>query len=244
MARRTHDQVVADTTREFVNLRRTLKSMENKGATLSPEQQAIVDTKPSEFKKGDINAQVERQLLGIRKRIGKDAMYENPETGEVMRWGDYQKERRSASARQGARTRKRLKEAQLNLKYIDIVDGYIEYAEKDAGLRITDDPDGYDKAQREVLEPYERWKLLMGEALQDRNKTIALNKALIALQPRIWEAVYVITHDSKTDIVCHHIWKLNNVITSLMSKYSAFSAEESQNMRGGGWYEQAVKLPY
>lgn len=244
MARRSHDQVVADTTKEFVNLRRTLRSMEKKGATLSDEQRAIVETNPSEFKRGEINAKVERQLLGIRKRIPQDASYTDPETGRTVSWGEHQKERRSAAARQGARTKKRMKEAQLNLKYIDIVDGYIEHAAQDAGVRITDDPDGYERAQREVLEPYEHWKLLMGEALQERDKTIALNKALIALQSRIWDAVYVITHDSSTEIVCHHIWKLNNVITSLMSKYSAFSAEESQNMRGGGWYEQTVELPY
>lgn len=244
MPRRSHAQVVTDTTREFVNLRRTLIRMERKGAILSDEQKAIVNTKPSEFKRGEINTTVERQLLGIRKRIPQDALYIDPETGKTVNWGEHQRERRSASARKGARTKKRMKEAQLNIKYIDIVDGYIENAVQNAGVYITDDPNGYERAQREVLEPYEHWKLLMGEALQDENTTIALNKALISMQSKIWDAVYVITHDSSTEIVCSHIWKLNNVIISLMSKYSAFSAEESQNMRGGGWYEEVVDLPY
>lgn len=220
------------------NLLRNVRGMERKGATFDRDMRPDI---PKNITAGSV---LKLQQMNDAQYRASHATVKDKLTGKEINWQDYEKERRKASARKGARTKKRMKEAQLNIKYIDIVDGYIENAVQNAGVYITDDPNGYERAQREVLEPYEHWKLLMGEALQDENTTKALNKALISMQSKIWDAVYVITHDSSTEIVCSHIWKLNNVIISLMSKYSAFSAEESQNMRGGGWYEEVVDLPY
>lgn len=232
---RTHSQVVADTNREFVNLRRTLRSMQSKGAVLSDEQQRIVDTKPSEFRKGDINAKVERELLGIRKRIRKEAKYVDPETGEVTSWERYQKERRSASARKGARTKARKKEAKANFKYIEWLDKRVSWGLRTAGSALPDvDPEEAQRIYR--AEVYDAWERIKADAFSSQVSLVTMERMIKSAEAQITECFDVIVWSSDWDVVLSKMYLLRNVIISLGRGFSAFSAYESENIMDGGGF--------
>lgn len=233
---RTHSQVVADTNREFVNLRRTLRSMQSKGATLTAEQQAIVDMKPSEFKRGTINAQVERQLLGVRKRIGKEAIYVDPETGEAMRWEDYQKERRRASARKGARTKARAKEAKLHLKYINILDSYINHAQADAGAGLTNQKLRPDAIRLFRLQVSNVWKQVKNEALSSEGSLKVLERVIKSAEADIKYCCERVVMSSTWEELEDRSFWLHNVIESISKNFTAFSMDEGQNIMVGGGF--------
>lgn len=233
---RTHSQVVADTNREFVNLRRTLRSMQSKGAVLSDEQQRIVDTKPSEFRKGDINAKVERELLGIRKRIGKEAKYVDPETGEVTSWERYQKERRSASARKGARTKARKREAKLHLKYINILDGYINHAEAGAGAGLTNQKLRPDAIRLFKVQVSNVWRRVKNEALSSEGSLTVLERVIKSAEADIkYCCERVVMASTWEELEDRSFW-LHNVIESISKNFTAFSMDEGQNIMDGGGF--------
>lgn len=233
---RTHSQVVADTNREFVNLRRTLRSMQSKGAVLSDEQQRIVDTKPSEFRKGDINAKAERELLGIRKRIGKEAKYVDPETGEVTSWERHQKERRSASARKGARTKARKKEAKLHLKYINILDAYINHTEANAGSGLKSQSLRLQAVKLFRSEVSNTWVRVKGEALSSEGALDVLERVIQSAEADIKYACERVIMSSTWEEVEDRSFWLHNVIESISKNFTAFSMDEGQNITDGGGF--------
>ena len=212
------------------NLMRNIRSMEKEGA------QFDINMRPDIPKKITPGSVMKLQQLNNVDYRASHATVIDPETGKERTWKQYQKDKRSASARKGARTRKRIKEVTLNIKYIEIVDGYMEDAVNKAGSGLHK-IEQREEALIDILGPYQSWKLLMAEAYQSEESTKMLNKALVAMERSIKECVDDIINASDAGVVYTQTWKLGNAIRGLIGKYSAMSSDQAQNIRGGGWFD-------
>ena len=221
------------------NLLRNVRGMERKGAIFDRDMRPEI---PKNITAGSV---LKLQQMNDAQYRASHATVKDKLTGKEISWEDYERERRKASARKGARTKSRKKEVKVSLKYVNILDTYIRHTQAGAGSGLKS------RALREEAKKLFRsevtntWERVKAGVAKSDGSFVVLERIIKSAESSIADACQVIIYSSSWEEIEDRTYWLREVVKNISKSFSAFSMDESQNIMGGGGFTYSdVSLPF